>query len=211
MHNRHGLDWLWVSWLRLCNNLLAAVGEDLLVFDLGRDGGAWLVELEDCWERGLVLLLICDVHDVRVASLLLLGLARGTEELEVAGGPAAIVDVLKDDELLFDIVLLEVGNAALGIGLEVLLRLHSLKRGRLLLRTTVKALHRLFSIQAFGVMTALSKGLSLSAFARNSVGLLLQAIDAHDLASGERFPCRGLYDNASWVLVRSCPFLALRY
>lgn len=181
------------------------------MIDFGRYIGAWLVELEDCRQRGLGLLLICYVHDVRVASLLLLGLARRIKELEVSRGPAAIVDVLKDDELLFDIVLLEVGNAALGIGLKVLLRLHSLKRVRLLLRITMKALHRLLSIQAFRVMTALSKGLSLSAFARNSVGLLLQAIDTHDLASRERFSCRGLYYYGSWVPLGTLPFLALRY
>lgn len=133
LHNRHGLNWLCLSWLCLCCYLLATVGKDLLVIDFGRDIGAWLVELEDCRQRGLGLLLICYVHDVRVASLLLLGLARRIKELEVSRGPAAIVDVLKDDELLFDIVLLEVGNAALGIGLKVLLRLHSLKRVRLLL------------------------------------------------------------------------------
>ena len=61
------------------------------------------------------------MQDVRVAVCFLVGLAWRTQELEVSWCAAAIVDVFKDHELLFDIVLLEVCDTALGVRLEVLL------------------------------------------------------------------------------------------
>jgi hypothetical protein len=85
------------------------------------------------------------VQDVRVSKLFV-SLAWRTKELEVSRRTTAIIDVLKDHELLFDIMLLKVSDTALRVRLEVLFRLDSLKRGRLLLGPTVKALDRLLSI-----------------------------------------------------------------
>jgi len=39
----------------------------------------------------------------------------GGQELEVTRGPAAVVKVLEDDELLLDEVLLEVDSAGIGV------------------------------------------------------------------------------------------------